>query len=37
VAAAVVDALEKMDLKYPKVSGEHKAALEAARKQLKGE
>ena len=37
VAAAVVDALEKMNLKYPKVGGEQKAALEAARKQLKGE
>ena len=34
VAAAVVDALDKMDLKYPKVSGEQKAALERARAQL---
>ena len=37
VAAAVVDALDKMDLKYPKVGGEQKAALEKARAQLKGE
>jgi PPK2 family polyphosphate:nucleotide phosphotransferase len=37
VAAAVVHALDKMNLKYPKVSGEQKAALEQARKQLKGE
>jgi PPK2 family polyphosphate:nucleotide phosphotransferase len=37
VAAAVVDALDKMDLKYPKVGGEQKAVLERARAQLKGE
>ena len=37
VAAAVVDALEKMDLKYPKVGGEQKAALEKAKAQLVAE
>ncbi|MFY9562405.1 MAG: polyphosphate kinase 2 family protein [Terriglobales bacterium] len=37
VAAAVVDALESMKLKYPKVDGAQKAALEAARKQLDAE
>jgi polyphosphate kinase 2 (PPK2 family) len=37
VAAAVVDALEGLKLAYPKVSGEQKAALEAARKQLSSE
>jgi PPK2 family polyphosphate:nucleotide phosphotransferase len=34
VAAAVVDALEALNLKYPKVSGEQKAELEKARQQL---
>ena len=34
VAAAVVDALEGLNLKYPKVSGEQKAELERARQQL---
>lgn len=37
VAAAVVDALDKMDLKYPKVGGEQKAALGKAKAQLEGE
>ena len=34
VAAAVVHALEGLNLKYPKVSGEQKAELEKARQQL---
>lgn len=37
VAQAVVDALKNMDLKYPKVSGEEKSALAAARQQLENE
>ncbi|MFI5114296.1 MAG: polyphosphate kinase 2 family protein, partial [Terriglobales bacterium] len=37
VAAAVVDALDKMNLKYPKVGGEQKAALEKAKAQLEAE
>jgi len=37
VAAAVVRALEGMNLKYPKVDGAQKAALAAARKQLAAE
>lgn len=37
VAQAVVDALEGMNLKYPKVSGAEKAALEQARQQLENE
>jgi PPK2 family polyphosphate:nucleotide phosphotransferase len=37
VAAAVVHALDKMNLKYPKVSGDQKAALEAAKAQLEAE
>ena len=37
VAAAVVHALEAMDLKYPKVNAEQKAELEKARTQLKAE
>lgn len=37
VVAAVVDALESLNLKYPKVDGDQKAALEAARKQLAAE
>jgi len=37
VAAAVADALDKMNLKYPKVGGEQKAALEKAKAQLKAE
>ena len=34
VGAAVVDALKNMKLAYPKISGEQKIELEAARKQL---
>ncbi len=34
VAAAVVDALKGLKLAYPKISGEQKSALDAARKQL---
>jgi PPK2 family polyphosphate:nucleotide phosphotransferase len=37
VAQAVVDALEGMNLKYPKVSGVEKAALAEARQQLENE
>jgi PPK2 family polyphosphate:nucleotide phosphotransferase len=37
VVAAVVDALKRMDLKYPKVDGEEKAALAGARQQLEKE
>ena len=37
VAQAVVDALEGMDLKYPKVNGGEKAALAEARQQLENE
>ena len=37
VVAAVVDALKRMDLKYPKVGGEEKAALAEARQQLENE
>ena len=37
VSQAVVDALKGMDLKYPKVSGEERAALAQARKQLENE
>ncbi|HSZ60412.1 MAG TPA: polyphosphate kinase 2 family protein [Terriglobales bacterium] len=37
VAQAVVDALKDMDLKYPKVSREEKAALAKARQQLENE
>jgi len=37
VAAAVVHALENMNLKYPKVDGEQKAELEKARQQLEKE
>jgi PPK2 family polyphosphate:nucleotide phosphotransferase len=37
VAEAVVDALERMNLKFPKVSGEQKAALAEARQQLENE
>jgi len=37
VAAAVVHALEGMNLKYPKVDGEQKAELEKARQQLEKE
>jgi PPK2 family polyphosphate:nucleotide phosphotransferase len=37
VAAAVVDALERMNLKYPQVAGELKAELEKARRQLERE
>jgi PPK2 family polyphosphate:nucleotide phosphotransferase len=37
VAAAVVDALEGMNLKYPKVDGEQKAELAKARLQLENE
>jgi hypothetical protein len=37
VAQAVVDQLKGMNLKYPKVSGELKAALEQVRKQLENE
>jgi PPK2 family polyphosphate:nucleotide phosphotransferase len=37
VAEAVVDALKRMNLKYPKVSGAAKAALIEARKQLENE
>jgi hypothetical protein len=37
VVAAVVDALESLKLSYPKVDGELKAQLQAARKQLLSE
>jgi polyphosphate kinase 2 (PPK2 family) len=37
VAQAVVDALKGMNLKYPKVSGELKAALAQVRQQLENE
>ncbi len=37
VAAAVVDALKRMNLKYPKVSGPGQAALAEARQQLENE
>ena len=37
VAQAVVDVLKGMNLKYPKVSGELKAALAQARQQLEKE
>jgi PPK2 family polyphosphate:nucleotide phosphotransferase len=37
VAQAVVDALKRMNLKYPKVSGAGKAALKQARQQLENE
>jgi PPK2 family polyphosphate:nucleotide phosphotransferase len=37
VSHAVVDALKDMNLKYPKVSSEEKAALAQARKQLESE
>jgi PPK2 family polyphosphate:nucleotide phosphotransferase len=37
VAAAVVNALEKMNLKYPKVSGPLKTELDRARRQLESE
>jgi len=34
VAAAIVDALKGLKLAYPKLDGEHKAELAAARKEL---
>jgi PPK2 family polyphosphate:nucleotide phosphotransferase len=37
VAEAVVDALEAMDLRYPKVTGEQRAALAAAKVKLENE
>ena len=37
VAQAVVDALKRMNLKYPKVSGDERAALAEARQQLENE
>jgi hypothetical protein len=37
VSEAVVDAMKEMNLKYPKVSGEQKAALAEARQQLENE
>jgi hypothetical protein len=37
VAQAVVDALKGMNLKYPKVTGELKAALTQVRQQLENE
>ncbi len=37
VSQAIVDALKKMDLKYPKVTGEQKKALTEARQQLANE
>jgi PPK2 family polyphosphate:nucleotide phosphotransferase len=37
VAAAIVEAVEKLDLKYPKVSREQKKALAAARAELMAE
>jgi len=37
VAEAVVDALKRMNLKYPKVSGAGQAALAEARLQLENE
>jgi polyphosphate kinase 2 (PPK2 family) len=37
VAQAVVDALKNMDLKYPKVGRDEKAALAKARQQLENE
>ena len=37
VAQAVVDALKRMNLKYPKVSGDEQAALAEARRQLENE
>ncbi len=37
VAEAVVDALEAMDLKYPKVTGEQRTALAAAKVKLENE
>jgi polyphosphate kinase 2 (PPK2 family) len=37
VAQAVVDALKRMDLKYPKMSGPEKTALAQARTQLENE
>jgi hypothetical protein len=37
VAQAVVDELKDMNLKYPKVSGELKAALDQVRQQLENE
>jgi hypothetical protein len=37
VSEAVVDAMKGMNLKYPKVSGEQKAALAEARQQLENE
>ena len=37
VANAVVDVLEGLKLKYPKLSGDEKAALAQARRQLENE
>jgi len=37
VAAAVADAMEKLDLEYPKVSDAQKKELAAARKVLESE
>ena len=37
VAQAIVDTLKSFDLKYPKISGPEKAALEEARRQLENE
>jgi len=37
VAAAIVDALKEMKLAYPKIGGDQKAQLDAARKQLLAE
>ena len=36
VAAAIVDALEELKLSYPKISGEQRKQLAAARKELEG-
>jgi hypothetical protein len=37
VAAAIVDALKKLDLKYPKVVAERRKDITAAREELKAE
>lgn len=37
VAAAIVDTLEDLDLKYPKIDPEHRRELEKLKKQLEGE
>ena len=37
VAAAIVEAVEKLDLKYPKVTSEQKKDLDAARAELAAE